>query len=615
MDERTRDIAGADSAGELPAEPARPRPSRGLVLVVDDEPRACSALAGLLRRQGYEVATAENAFQGLDLVGKLRPGVVLTDLRMPGLDGLAFLDNVRAAAPATRVVVMTAYGSVDAAVDAMKRGADDFVEKPIDVEALCHTLEGAMERAALLGEAQAEPAGDAGAAAAFGVVGDHPSMRAAFHRAEQVAASRSTVLLTGESGTGKNLLAETIHRMSGRAQGPLVELSCAALSESLLESELFGHERGAFTGAVARREGRFMHAAGGTLYLDEIGLSPLSMQVKLLRFLQTRRFERVGGNETLTVDARLIAATNEDLRQAVAAGRFRQDLFYRLNVFGIHLPPLRLRRSDIPALAETFLERFAAENGRPLVGFSREALERLVMHDWPGNVRELEHAVEHAAIVASGPLVMPHDLPDSVGRPPHDSLEVTIPGSTLAEIERAAILKSVMAVGGKATVAAAMLGISKGKIYSRLRDYGSESSRRPGEALDFGAEGDLAAPAVRGGQRQLNGDGRPFPGPAGDADLAPVVGDDPAGDAQAQPEAALVPAGGVEGVEEAGERLAVHAAAVVADLAANGAVAPLGAQRDPGAGARLDRVAEDVDERLLEGDRVGEDESRLRVEP
>ncbi len=330
----------------------------------------------------------------------------------------------------------------------------------------------------------------AGAAAAFGIVGEHPSMRAVLQRAEMVAPSRTTVLVTGESGTGKGLIAETIHRMSGRRRAPFVELVCAALSESLLESELFGHEKGAFTGAVSRREGRFMHAEGGTLYLDEIAAAPLTTQVKLLRFLQTRRFERVGGNETLTVDIRLIAATNRDLGEEVAAGRFREDLFYRLNVYRVDLPPLRHRRSDIPALAATFLARFAAENERTIEGFSPEALERLLVHDWPGNVRELEHAVEHAAIVARGRQVMPHDLPESVVQARRDPLEVSIPGSTLAEIERAAILKSVIAAGGCAAAAAAMLGISKSKMYYRLRDYGWELPRRGGGALDAAAAGD-----------------------------------------------------------------------------------------------------------------------------
>jgi DNA-binding NtrC family response regulator len=454
------------------------RPGRGRVLVVDDEPRACSALQGLLRQQGYEVATAGNSFRGLELLGEFRPQVVLTDLRMPGIDGLAFLESVRTAAPGTRIIVMTGFGSVDVAVAAMKRGADDVLEKPLDSQVLWRSLHSSMARALLLEESCAQhPRGD-GAAAELGVVGDHPSMRAVLNRAEQVAPSRATVLLTGESGTGKGLLAETIHRLSGRASGPFVELSCAALSESLLESELFGHERGAFTGAVSRHEGRFKRAAGGTLFLDEISSYPLSTQVKLLNFLQTRRFERVGGSETLTVDVRLVAATNKDLRTEVAEGRFREDLFYRLDVFRIDLPPLRARRSDVPALAENFLARFAAENERRLDGFSREALERLLLYNWPGNVRELEHAVEHAAIMARGHLVMPEDLPETLAGASCDPLEVEIPGSTLAEIERAAILKSVMAAGGRATEAAAMLGISKSKIYYRLRDYGIYPARR-----------------------------------------------------------------------------------------------------------------------------------------
>lgn len=450
------------------------------MLVVDDDPGSCAELEGLLREEGYEVATAGNGFRGFELVGKLRPEVVLTELRMPGLNGAGWIERLRTVSPATRILVVAAFGSVGAAVDVMKQGADDVLEKPIDRQALCRTVRRSMERASRLGEAERRPRPVGGALAALGVVGDHPSMQAVLQRAEQVAPSRATILLTGETGTGKGLLAHTIHRMSWCARGPFVELTCTALSETLLDSELFGHEKGAFTGAVSRHEGRFKRAEGGTLFLDEIGSCPPAMQVKLLRFLQTREYERVGGNETLSADVRLLAATNRDLEIEVAEGRFRQDLYYRLNVVEIRLPPLRHRRSDILALAETFLARFAAENRRRLEGFSREAIELLVMHRWSGNVRELEHAVEHAAVMARGKRVMPHDLPESVRRPPADPLEVTIPGSTLAEIERAAILKSLMAVGGKATEAAAMLGISKSKIYDRLRDYRREPPRSDG---------------------------------------------------------------------------------------------------------------------------------------
>lgn len=468
----TVSVGAAGASSLRRSDPCQARSGAGRVVVVDDELRACAALEGLLRKEGYEVATACNAFRGLELVGELRPEVVLTDLRMPGLDGLAFMENVHAAWPATLVVVMTAYGSVEAAVEAMKRGAADFVEKPIDVPALRDTLRNVMERAQLLAAVYLSPQSCATAPACLGILGEHPAIRAVLYRAERAAPTRATVLLTGESGTGKGLVAQAIHRLSGRGANPFVELSCAALSESVLESELFGHERGAFTGASSRHEGRFMFAAGGTLYLDEIGSAPLSTQVKLLRFLQTRRFERVGGNDTLEVDVRLVAATNKDLQAEASAGRFREDLFYRLNVFRIHLPPLRERRSDIPALAAAFLARFAAEHGRPLEGFSSDALERLVVHSWPGNVRELEHAVEHAVIMAQGRLATSNHLPSSVFGHPQDPLDVAIPGSTLADIERAAILKSMMAVNGSAADAAAMLGISRSKIYYCLRDYG-----------------------------------------------------------------------------------------------------------------------------------------------
>ena len=464
----------------------RGAPVRRRALVVDHDAAACASLERMLRGEGHEVATAGNVFRGLDLLGTHRPHVLFIELRMPGLDGLTFMDQARTVSPATRVVVMTASGTVAGVVEAMRRGADDVLEKPIDASALRRTLARVMAAPSRLAEAERACEPSTGAAASLGMIGDHPSMLAALRRAEQVAPSRVTVLISGETGTGKGVLAEVIHRLSGRAKGPFVELPCVTIAESLLDSELFGHEKGAFTGASSRREGRFMSAERGTLVLDEIGSCPLPMQAKLLRFLQSRRFERVGGNETLSVNARLIAATNRDLEDEVAKGRFRADLYYRLNVFQIGLPPLRMRRSDIPALATSFLARFAAENERRLDGFSREALERLMIHSWPGNVRELEHAIEHAAVMASGPLVLPHDLPDSVLQPAPDSLDVTIPGSTLAEIERSAILKSLMAVGGKATEAAAMLGISKSKIYYRLRDYGCDPRGADDEPQDDG---------------------------------------------------------------------------------------------------------------------------------
>jgi DNA-binding NtrC family response regulator len=286
-----------------------------------------------------------------------------------------------------------------------------------------------------------------------------------------VAPSRASVLIVGETGTGKELIAEMIHRASPRAKAPLVRLNCAALSESLLESELFGHERGAFTGAVGRREGRFEQANGGTLFLDEVSEIPLATQVKLLRFLQERQFERVGGNETLTVDVRIVAATNRDLRERMKAGAFREDLFYRLNVVQIDVPPLRVRKSDIPLLAQHFLQRFAKENGVDVRGFTDEALRALLAYPWPGNVRELENAVERAVVMCQGTEIGTEHLPMASSETVQE-MGMLVPGVTMAELERMAILQTLEAVGGSTAKAADLLGISRRKIQYRLKEWG-----------------------------------------------------------------------------------------------------------------------------------------------
>jgi DNA-binding NtrC family response regulator len=310
------------------------------------------------------------------------------------------------------------------------------------------------------------------------VIAEHPSMKALLDTVTQVAPSRSSVLIVGESGTGKELIAAALHNASLRAAAPFVRLNCAALAESLLESELFGHERGAFTGAVGRREGRFKQADGGTLFLDEVSEIPMATQVKLLRFLQEREFERVGGNETLKVDVRIIAATNRDLAERVRSGSFREDLYYRLNVIRLDIPPLRERRADIPLLAAFFLRRYARENGRDITGFSEDALQRLLGYAWPGNVRELEHAIERGVVLARGLRIEAENLPAPIApqtkgaegdpRPP-------IPGSTISDLERHAILETLKAVGGSTSKAARILGISPRKIQYKLHEYG-----RPG---------------------------------------------------------------------------------------------------------------------------------------
>jgi DNA-binding NtrC family response regulator len=306
------------------------------------------------------------------------------------------------------------------------------------------------------------------------ILGTHPSIERVRQVIAQVAPTAVTVLLSGETGTGKELAANAIHELSPRAAGPFVKLHCAALVESILESELFGHERGAFTGAVARREGRFKQADGGTLFLDEIAEIPLATQVKLLRFLQEREFERVGSNETIRVDVRLVAATNRDLREEVGVGRFREDLFYRLNIVHVEIPPLRARRADIHPLAQMLLRRLADQHGRPVDGFTAEALEVLLAHSWPGNVRELENAIERAVVMAADRSIRPeHLLPSLDGSTPN-TLESLIPGARMAEIERIAILRTLEAVGGSTSRAARMLGISTRKIQYRLREYREE---------------------------------------------------------------------------------------------------------------------------------------------
>jgi DNA-binding NtrC family response regulator len=446
-------------------------PTRGRILIVDDESNARAALSEILRDEGYATETAADGFKGLGKLEEFGPDVILTDLKMPGLDGIAFMEKARAAAPGTAFVVMTAFGTISSAVEAMKKGAENYLLKPLDPEALGAVVERAMEKAHLMQEAQRLRDRLRERNAFSHIVSSDPKMHAVLELVAQVGPSRASVLVTGESGTGKELIAEAIHAASPRSKAPFVRLHCAALSESLLESELFGHERGAFTGAVTRREGRFRQADAGTLFLDEIGEVPAAVQVKLLRFLQDKTFERVGGNETQKVDVRIIAATNRDLGAQIKNGSFREDLFYRLNVVTIELPPLRERRGDVPALASFFLRRYAAENGKSIDTFSEDALHTLLEYRWPGNVRELENVVERAVVLCDGPSVERKHLPPGVvpsedrGGPP------AIPGSTIAELERYAILKTLEACGGSTSRAATVLGVSPRKIQYKLHEY------------------------------------------------------------------------------------------------------------------------------------------------
>ena len=444
----------------------------GRVLVVDDEVNARTALAELLTDEGFEVETAADAFKALGKVDTFAPDVVVTDLKMPGMDGIELVQRLRALNDPPVVVVMTAFGAVQSAVEAMRAGASEYLTKPINLDELLVSLARVLEHQALRREARQLRQRVRDRVAPANIIGDSPAMQRIFEVIDQAAPSRATILITGESGTGKELVANAIHDRSPRAAGPFVKLHCAALAESLLESELFGHERGAFTGAVARRDGRFQQADGGTLFLDEIGEISPALQVKLLRFLQEHEFERVGGGQTVRVDVRIVAATNRDLADEVARGRFREDLFYRLNVVSLHMPSLRERKTDIPTLAAFFLDRYARENGRAVTELSPETMALLCSHDWPGNVRELENAVERAVVMSQGPVIEPRHLPANVrpGVPTQPGLPA-IPGSTLAQLERYAILETLRATGGSTSRAAEMLGVSVRTIQYRLHEY------------------------------------------------------------------------------------------------------------------------------------------------
>jgi DNA-binding NtrC family response regulator len=440
------------------------------ILVVDDEANARTALAELLRDEGYAVETAGDGFKAMGKIAEFDPDIVLTDLKMPGMDGLELLRKLRAEDEERVVVVMTAFGAVESAVSAMKEGAADYLAKPINVTELTLVLKRELERLRLRREAGLLRARLAERYSFQNIIGSAPVMQEIFKTVSQVASSRASVLITGESGTGKELIAAAIHERSPRAKGPFVKLHCAALAETLLESELFGHERGSFTGAAGRREGRFSQANGGTLFLDEIGEISPAVQVKLLRFLQEHEFERVGGNETVKVDVRVIAATNRDLKAEVAAGRFREDLFYRLNVINMEMPALRDRPSDVPLLAMHFLRKYAAENGKTITSFADSALARLAGYRWPGNVRELENVVERAVVLCNGESITPAELPPHL-TPPTSAAGIQIPGSTLEDIERYAITRALEVAGGSTSKAAEMLGISVRKIQYKLHEY------------------------------------------------------------------------------------------------------------------------------------------------
>jgi DNA-binding NtrC family response regulator len=445
------------------------------ILVVDDEDNARRAIATILGEEGYEVAEASNGVDALARIAEFSPAVVLSDVRMPQMDGLTLLKKAREQGSEATFVMMTAFASVETAVEAMRAGADNYLVKPLDADAVLVILGKALEKRSLRREAESLRDQVRQRTRFHNIIGDSPQLQGIYDVVRRAAATRATVLILGESGTGKELIAQALHQESPRKDKPFVRVHCAALSESLLESELFGHEKGSFTGAVARKEGRFELADGGTLFLDEIGEISSSVQVKLLRVLQQREFERVGGTQTLKVDVRIVAATHRDLTAEVKAGRFREDLFYRLNVVSLTLPPLRERKSDIPALVSHFLEKYSESYGKEVKGLAPGTLQALLAHDWPGNIRELENAIERAVVLAQGTELTADDLPPVLRgpRPLGSGSSSLIPGASMATIEREAILRTLEMVQGSTGRAAEILGISVRKIQYRLKEYSS----------------------------------------------------------------------------------------------------------------------------------------------
>ena len=456
------------------------------ILIVEDKESLRAVLRKTLEARGHSVAEAGDAYEARRLLQSARFLVVLTDLRLPAGSGFDVLAAAREADPETPVLVMTAFGTVEEAVRAMKEGAVDFLTKPVDTDHLVLLVNRALERRRLLVEYVLLKDEHQRRFGLPKVLGEDPGLKQVMLAIQRAAATDATVLILGESGTGKELMARSLHQLSRRARGPFVAINCAAIPEALLENELFGHEKGAFTGAGARKQGRAELADHGTLFLDEVGDLPLALQAKILRLVQERQFERVGGLQTIVVDVRLVAATNRDLKEAVARREFREDLFFRLSVFPVEVPPLRRRRGDVLALAEAFLSRYAAELGRRGLKLSDEARQALLGHSWPGNVRELQNCIERATILCDGLEIGPQHLrlePQGVSGPAlGDVLDLTGPlkdvlERTAARIEDEVIRLALEQAGGDREAAASRLGISLSTLGRRLRGSPSSGGR------------------------------------------------------------------------------------------------------------------------------------------
>jgi len=452
------------------------------ILVADDDASIRSLLKQLLSDEGYSVVEATTGTEVVEKVKDTNPDLVIMDVRMPELDGIEALSKLKVSSPKTSVLIMTAFGSSNNAIRAMELGAFDYITKPFELDKISHTVKRVIEYRDLTSEVQVLRDEISSLVQTERIVGNSPAMQEVYKTVGKVAKADATVLITGESGTGKELVAEALHYNSNRRSGPIVKVSCAALPETLLEAELFGHEKGSFTGAMTQRRGRFEMADKGTIFLDEIGEMSLPMQTKLLRVLQERKIERVGSSLPIKVDIRIICATNKDLQRQVEQQKFRDDLFYRLNVINIHMPPLRDRKEDIPALVEHFLAKHRYSATAQPAAISEEALKRLMEYDWPGNVRELENVVERAVVLSRGQIITSRELPfgdhEGDGHEEEGGDEVSVEKSffkkSVAQFEKDLIMKALRDANGNRSKAAEMLGIYRRLLYAKIKEYGLE---------------------------------------------------------------------------------------------------------------------------------------------
>lgn len=446
------------------------------ILIVDDEERIRQSLSGVLGDEGYQISEAKEGNQALKQIENDPPDLVLLDIWMPGMDGIEVLERIKSLNPSLPVIMISGHANIELAVKATKLGAFDFIEKPLSLDKVLLTVNNALKVAKL---EQENIALRQVVERKYEIVGNSPAILSLKEQMKMVAPTNGWVLITGENGTGKELVARGIHQMSLRADKPFVEVNCAAIPEELIESELFGHEKGAFTGALTRKRGKFDLANEGTIFLDEIADMSLKTQAKILRILQEQRFERVGGTEMIFVDVRVIAATNRDLKEEIQKGRFREDLFYRLNVIPLHVPPLRERKSDIPLLVEHFLEEFCRENHKERKKITAEAMDLLISYSWPGNVRELKNIVERMVIMTRGAVIEAKDVPEPVQRQPKSPPEMSFFDYPLLkdarrEFEKRFIIKKLMENDENISKTAEMIGIERSNLHRKIRSYGIE---------------------------------------------------------------------------------------------------------------------------------------------